>query len=420
MSRTNRIPLHREPGSFTRSIFYNRNMSYRKRTDALNSDNLIDPLNHVAPIANPRETQVKSYQGSNQLDRLPPNVVMSHYGRIQPYIASAERISIVKGHRKCAKVKSKSKPLNNREEKIKDNKKDELDPPWFKCMFCKKYKTLKRGMLNLHCITVHGKCLADFKCPLISDQECDKWPSKKPFSTTSSFDALSLPKATKSASKNKFKNTQSSISISNYPLKPLTTKESSKDKRGRDGIEIQGRTDRRLVINYDSTPSGIQKYTEVIINDDPISSSTPIQSYNKYADSDPNVAISESHFHKNSSYKNHRCSNVGANSPAQLNQPFTESRSENMKRINMRPNVTLNASVGPTPIIQSSGIVGHGFNHNLTYPIGAGSLQSHWLGAIPYNYHQRDEIGDPFHPVFFVGDHKRRNNLNYWVSNMRT
>ena len=398
MSRTDRIRQRPEPGSFTSWINDNRYISYQKRIDALNSNKRIDALNssvnHVARIANPQETQGKPYQSSNQFDRLPPNVVMSHHGTIQPYIASAERISVVNGHRKCAKVKSKSKPSNDRQEKIKGNKKDELDPPWFKCFFCKTYKTLKRGMLNLHCITVHGKCLADFKCPLISNQVCDKQPSKEPFSTTSSFDALSLPKATKFSSKNKFKNTQSSKRISNYPLKPLPTKESSKDKTGQDGIEIQGRKDRRLVINYDSTPSGIQKYTEVIINDDPISSSTPNQSYNKYGDSDPNVAISESHFHKNSSYKKHPCSNFGANSLAQSNQSYTESRSENMKHIKMRDNETLHDSIGSTPMTQFSSVGGHGFNHYLAYLAGveAQPIQSDGLGAIPYQYHKRNEI----------------------------
>ena len=404
MSRTDRIRQRPEPGSFTSWINDNRNISYQKRIDALNSNNLIDALNHVARIATPQETQVKPYQSSNQFDRLPPNVVMSHYGTIQPYIASTERIGIVKGHRKCAKVKSRSKPSNGGQEKLKGNKKDELGPPWFKCFFCKTYKTLKRGMLNLHCITAHGKRLADFKCPSISNQVCDKQPSKKPFSTSSSFDALSLPKATKYASKNKFKNTQSIKSISNYPLKPLPTKESSKDKRGQDGIEIQGRKDRRLVINYDSTPSGVQKYTEVIINDDPISPSTPNQSYNKCGNSDPNVAISESHFHKNSSYEKRPRSNFETNSLAQLNQPFTESRSENIKHIKLRENATLNNSIGPAPMNQFSSVGGHGFNHNLTYLTVAESqpIKSDWLGAIPYQYYKRDEI-----------DNNMRNNFNY-------
>ena len=135
MSRTDEIRQRPEPGSFTSWINDNRNISYQKRIDAMNSNNLIDALNNVARIATPRETQVKPYQSSNQFDKLPPNVVMSHYGTIQPYIASAERISIVRGHRKCAKVKSKSKPSNGRQEKTKGNKKDELGPPLFKCFF---------------------------------------------------------------------------------------------------------------------------------------------------------------------------------------------------------------------------------------------------------------------------------------------
>ena len=404
MSRTDRIRLCPEPGSFANWSNDNRYISYQKRIDALNSNNLVDALDHVARIATPRETQVKPYQSSNQFDRLPPNVVMSHYGTIQPYFPSAERIRIENGHRKCAKMKSKSKPSNDKQEKIKGNKKDEFDRPWFKCFFCKTYKTLKRGMLNLHCITVHGKCLPDFKFPLISDQVCAKQPSKKPLSTTSSFDALSLPKTTKSASKNKFKNTQSSKRISNYPLKPLPAKESSTEERGQDGMEIQGRKDRRLVINYDSTPSGIQKYTEVTINDDPISSSSSNQLYNKHGNSDPNVAILESHFHKNRSYKKHPCSNFRASSVAQSNQSFTESRPENMKHVKMRENETLNDSTGLTPTTQFSSVGGHGFNHYVTYLAGAESqpIQSDWLRAISYQYYKRDEI-----------DNNTRNNFNY-------